>query len=71
MNTIRLISILDTTNIVHLWRFKGVSQNSSIALEEVNIMNCIYLKDAKYLGDFKSYLQFNDGLQGEVDTINN
>ena len=30
-------------------------------------MNCVYLNKAKYLGGFKFYLQFNDGLQGEVD----
>ena len=30
-------------------------------------MNCVYLKEAKHLGGFKFYLQFNDGLQGEVD----
>jgi len=30
-------------------------------------MDCVYLNDAKYLGGFRFYLQFNDGLQGEVD----
>jgi len=30
-------------------------------------MDCIYLNDAKYLGGFRFYLQFSDGLQGEID----
>jgi len=30
-------------------------------------MECVYLNNAKYLGGFKFYLQFNDGLKGEVD----
>ena len=30
-------------------------------------MDCVYLSNAKYLGGFKFYLKFNDGLQGEVD----
>ena len=30
-------------------------------------MDCVYLNKAKHLGGFKFYLQFNDGLQGEVD----
>jgi len=30
-------------------------------------MQCVYLKDAKYLGDFRVFLQFNDGKCGEVD----
>ena len=31
------------------------------------MVNSVYLNKAEYLGDFKFYLQFNDGLQGEVD----
>ena len=30
-------------------------------------MNSVYLNDAKYLGSFKFYLEFNDGVRGEVD----
>lgn len=30
-------------------------------------MQCVYLKDAKYLGGFRVFLQFNDGKSGEVD----
>jgi len=30
-------------------------------------MECVYLQDAKYLGDFRIYLRFNDGKAGEVD----
>ena len=30
-------------------------------------MSCVYLKDAKYLGNFRFYLKFNDGLEGEVN----
>lgn len=30
-------------------------------------MQCVYLKEAKYLGDFRVFLQFNDGKSGEVD----
>jgi hypothetical protein len=30
-------------------------------------MDCVYLNDAKHLGGFKFYLQFNDGLKGEID----
>lgn len=30
-------------------------------------MECVYLKDANYLGDFRVFLQFNDGKSGEVD----
>jgi len=30
-------------------------------------MDCVYLSNAKYLGEFKFYLQFNDGVQGEID----
>jgi hypothetical protein len=28
---------------------------------------CVYLKEAKYLGDFRVFLEFNDGRSGEVD----
>ena len=28
---------------------------------------CVYLKEAKYLGEFRVYLEFNDGKSGEVD----
>lgn len=30
-------------------------------------MQCVYLKDAKYLGGFRVFLRFNDGKTGEVD----
>lgn len=30
-------------------------------------MECVYLKFAEYVGDFKVLLQFNDGKSGEVD----
>jgi hypothetical protein len=30
-------------------------------------MECVYLSDAKYLGDFNFVLQFNDGLKGQVN----
>ena len=30
-------------------------------------MNCVYLNNAKYLGGYKFRLQFNDGLEGEID----
>jgi hypothetical protein len=30
-------------------------------------MECVYLKEAKYLGDFRIFLVFNDGKSGEVD----
>jgi hypothetical protein len=30
-------------------------------------MKCVYLSDAKYLGNFNFILQFNDGLKGKVD----
>ena len=30
-------------------------------------MKCVYLNDAKYLGDFIFLLQFNDGLKGQID----
>ena len=28
---------------------------------------CVYLKEAKYLGEFRVFLVFNDGKSGEVD----
>ncbi len=28
---------------------------------------CVYVKDAKYLGEFRIFLEFNDGTSGEVD----
>ncbi|MCF6177096.1 MAG: DUF2442 domain-containing protein [Victivallaceae bacterium] len=30
-------------------------------------MDCVYLNKAKYLGKFRFFLQFNDGVQGEID----
>ena len=30
-------------------------------------MECIYLKEAKYIKDFRVFLKFNDGKAGEVD----
>ena len=30
-------------------------------------MECVYLENAEYVGDFKVFLQFNDGKSGEVD----
>ena len=30
-------------------------------------MECIYLKEAKYIKDFKVFLKFNDGKTGEVN----
>lgn len=30
-------------------------------------MQCVYLKEARYLGDFRVFLKFNDGKSGEVD----
>jgi len=30
-------------------------------------MECVYLKKAEYLHDFKIHLEFNDGKSGEVD----
>ena len=32
-------------------------------------MECVYLVKAKYLGDTKFYLEFNDGVKGEVDLM--
>ncbi len=32
-------------------------------------MDCIYLVNAKYLGNTKFYLEFSDGLKGEVDLM--
>ena len=31
------------------------------------MQECVYLKEAKYLGDFRVFLEFNDGRSGEVD----
>ncbi len=30
-------------------------------------MECVYLENAEYVGDFKVHLQFNDGKSGEID----
>ena len=30
-------------------------------------MECVYLKDAKYISGFRIFLRFNDGKAGEVD----
>ena len=30
-------------------------------------MECVYLKEAKYIGGFRVFLRFNDGRSGEVD----
>jgi hypothetical protein len=30
-------------------------------------MECVYLKEAKYLGGFRVFLRFNDGRTGDVD----
>ncbi|GAB6058329.1 DUF2442 domain-containing protein [Desulfonatronum parangueonense] len=30
-------------------------------------MECVYLKDAQYVDDFRVFLRFNDGKSGEVD----
>lgn len=30
-------------------------------------MDCVYLKRAEYLGDYKVFLEFNDGKKGSVD----
>ncbi len=30
-------------------------------------MECVYVKEAKYLGGFRVFLRFNDGKSGEVD----
>ncbi len=30
-------------------------------------MECVYLKEARYLGGFRVFLRFNDGKAGEVD----
>lgn len=30
-------------------------------------MKCVYIKEAKYLGEFRVFLRFNDGKAGEVD----
>jgi hypothetical protein len=31
------------------------------------MMECVYLKNAKYIGGFRIYLWFNDGKAGEVN----
>ena len=31
---------------------------------------CVYLKEAKYIEDFRIYLRFNDGLAAEIDLEN-
>lgn len=30
-------------------------------------MECVYLREAKYVGGFRVFLRFNDGKSGEVD----
>lgn len=30
-------------------------------------MECVYLRDARYIGEFRVFLRFNDGKAGEVD----
>lgn len=30
-------------------------------------MECVFIKKAEYIGDFRVHLQFNDGKSGEVD----
>ena len=50
--------------------FQRFPQNRSLGIE---IMNCVYIKEAKYLKDHSIFLRFNDGLCGNVDlteTIN-
>jgi len=45
----------------------GVPQTGPLGLSEDIMKDCVYLKEAKYLGEFRVFLVFNDGKSGEVD----
>ena len=58
---------LHEADLLQMWNYQEFHKIDPLVKSGGNIVNCVYLNKAKYLGGFKFYLQFNDGLQGEVD----